>query len=156
MGVKSLDGTFHRAHFEHFLIPGRSIRDRGKLVRVHPNPSPVQTRAERVAHRVILRQPTPPTPRAAAFRGGFHSEHFWDSSCPIRTRLRDAGTSAYQSEIDANTSRARRTSSSKKEAPAFPNFHPPPSPLAHSPARRESACSQGCNRPSFQVAARIL
>ena len=58
MGVKSLDGTFHRAHFEHFLIPGRSIRDFGPLVRVHTYPSAMRTRAERVP-------PSRSSPRAA-------------------------------------------------------------------------------------------
>ena len=40
--MKSLDGTFHRAHFEHFWLPGRSIRDYGPLVRVHTYPSSMQ------------------------------------------------------------------------------------------------------------------
>ena len=52
------------AHPEHFCwLPARSVRDRGMLVRGHPNPSAMPIRAERVApHRVRLTPRRPPPP----------------------------------------------------------------------------------------------
>ena len=44
---KSLGGTFQEATFGHFWLPGRSVRDRGALIRVRTNPSPMETSAER-------------------------------------------------------------------------------------------------------------
>ena len=44
------------------VLPGRSVRDRGMLVRVHPNPSSVQTPAERVAHCPFSPGGEPPSP----------------------------------------------------------------------------------------------
>ena len=130
IGPPSLDGTFHRAHFEHFWLPGRSIRDYGPLVRVHTYPSSIQTRAERVAHRVLHRGPPPARSRAATGSRG-SSRALLLASCPIHTRLRDAGTSPSQPECNAYTSRARRPHRvffSAGVAFPFPPLTHPPTP----------------------------
>ena len=69
--VKGLGRTFQTTHFGHFWLPGRSVHDQGQLVRVHTNPIPMATHAERngvglfgarPTHRTVS-QRVPRTPR---------------------------------------------------------------------------------------------